>query len=870
MEFVFLILLLVGAVPLGLAIWIGILSGRVRALEETLRSLSQGAFQNIPTSARQAPQVQEEVSHAQEEIVAPEPVREPFVPPPSIQEEKVPFNWEALFGGKAFVWLGALALAFAGFYLVKYSIEANLIGPRVRLSLGFVFGLSLLVGADQVRKHPALANGIPISQGLSGAGLVALYSVFYAAAKLYDLLPMWGAFTGMACVTGVAVILSLRFGMPIAIMGLAGGFLTPFFLESDTPSALSLFGYLYVLVAAMSFVAYGRGWTLLLALIPVGAFAWVVLWHLSDLFVPGDGMILSGFLVATALTNMSFMLRARPETFTSIGSLHPSVLTKAILVVSFLMMASLMDGATYSDVQWGLLWLLCAGTVAMSFFDEARFFFVLWAALATVACMFLTWVSDDGRYFLTTLAFGALFSVGGRLLMSRAKDPRPWAAMNVGVSLGWFVLVYLKVGEGGLFDGIPYFWSILACGFATVSALTVSALLTHVPKDHPHKEILLGLYVFGCAAFLALGLFVALPGRFLPLALSGLMALLGYINTRVPLKYTPFVMTLLGAACVISLSLDVTVYMMDMDVPEDIALWPSMTLALPALFFGAGLWMVRGASQSIRLFLGGACLSLATLASYVMVRKAFHGFLFGGAANWDALRSTLLNTPDFLERGFLNQIFFILSICLFWGARRWSFDGARRAGEVMMIIAFGRVILFDLLQDFPLFAEMRADVGNAPLFNGLLLTYGAPVFWGVVAHKLLQGTLSRPWEKFYKGGALFLTFVWVSLTVRHLFHGGHLSLQAAPMTDGEIYTYSAMWILTGVGYLLLGMVRKDQDIRIASLPVMLISIGKVFFYDASSLTGLTRALSFLVLGLVLLALSWFYTRFVFTKADPKI
>ncbi|MBA4118003.1 MAG: hypothetical protein C0514_03805 [Candidatus Puniceispirillum sp.] len=864
MEFVFLILLLVGAVPLGLAIWIGILSGRVRALEETLRSLSQGAFQKLPARGAPVPQVQEEVSHAQEEIVAPELAREPFVPTPSIQEEKVPFNWEALFGGKAFVWLGALALAFAGFYLVKYSIEANLIGPRVRLSLGFVFGLSLLVGADQVRKHPALANGIPISQGLSGAGLVALYSVFYAAAKLYDLLPMWGAFTGMACVTGVAVILSLRFGMPIAIMGLVGGFLTPFFLESDTPSALSLFGYLYVLVAAMSFVAYGRGWTLLLALIPVGAFAWVVVWHLSDLFVPGDGMILSGFLVATALTNMFFMLRTREETFTSIGSLHPSILTKAILVVSFLMMASLMDGAFYSDVQWGLLWLLCAGTVAMAFFDEARFFFVLWAALATVACMFLTWISDDGRYFLTTLAFGALFSVGGRLLMSRATDPRPWAAMNVGVSLGWFVLVYLKVGEGGLFDGIPYFWSILAFGFAAVSAFTVSALLTHVPKDHPHKEILLGLYVFGCAAFLALGLFVALPGRFLPLALSGLMALLGYVNTRVPLKHTPFVMTLLGAACVISLFWDDALYVLGMNVPQDIALWPSMTLALPALFFGASLLMVRGASASIRLFFGSACLLLATTAAYIIVRKAFNGFLFDDVNNWH------LSRPDFLERGFLNQIFFILSIALFWGARRWSFEGARRAGEVMMIIAFGRVILFDLLQDFPLFAGMDADVGSAPLFNGLLLTYFAPVLWSVAAHKLLQGTLSRSWEKFYKGAALFLTFVWVSLTVRHLFHGGHISLEAALMSDGEIYTYSAVWILVGVGYLLLGMVRKDHDIRIASLPVMLISIGKVFFYDASSLTGLTRALSFLVLGLVLLALSWFYTRFVFTKADSKI
>ena len=40
-------------------------------------------------------------------------------------------------------------------------------------------------------------------------------------------------------------------------------------------------------------------------------------------------------------------------------------------------------------------------------------------------------------------------------------------------------------------------------------------------------------------------------------------------------------------------------------------------------------------------------------------------------------------------------------------------------------------------------------------------------------------------------------------------------------------------------------------------------VAKVFLYDASALTGLLRVFSFFGLGLSLLSLSWFYTRFVF-------
>ena len=58
-------------------------------------------------------------------------------------------------------------------------------------------------------------------------------------------------------------------------------------------------------------------------------------------------------------------------------------------------------------------------------------------------------------------------------------------------------------------------------------------------------------------------------------------------------------------------------------------------------------------------------------------------------------------------------------------------------------------------------------------------------------------------------------------------------------------------------------------IRIASLGILLLTVGKVFLYDASELTGLWRVFSFFGLGLSLLGLSWFYSRFVFAVRIQK-
>jgi uncharacterized membrane protein len=55
-------------------------------------------------------------------------------------------------------------------------------------------------------------------------------------------------------------------------------------------------------------------------------------------------------------------------------------------------------------------------------------------------------------------------------------------------------------------------------------------------------------------------------------------------------------------------------------------------------------------------------------------------------------------------------------------------------------------------------------------------------------------------------------------------------------------------------------------LRYASLVVMAATVIKVFLFDTSELRDLWRVISFLGLGLSLMALAWMYRRFFSTQA----
>ena len=79
---------------------------------------------------------------------------------------------------------------------------------------------------------------------------------------------------------------------------------------------------------------------------------------------------------------------------------------------------------------------------------------------------------------------------------------------------------------------------------------------------------------------------------------------------------------------------------------------------------------------------------------------------------------------------------------------------------------------------------------------------------------------------------------------------------------GELAPIAAV-VLLGVGILV-----NSERARLASAAVIALTILKAFVIDMSTLTGVYRALSFMCLGVVLVAIGWLYQRILFRRQMP--
>lgn len=72
---------------------------------------------------------------------------------------------------------------------------------------------------------------------------------------------------------------------------------------------------------------------------------------------------------------------------------------------------------------------------------------------------------------------------------------------------------------------------------------------------------------------------------------------------------------------------------------------------------------------------------------------------------------------------------------------------------------------------------------------------------------------------------------------------------------------SAFWAATGFGAIVWGMLRRSPKARLGGLALLMVAIAKVWTYDLAELEELARSLSFVALGLLLLAGAFAYQRF---------
>src|SRR5690606_37494911 len=114
---------------------------------------------------------------------------------------------ETALGTRWAVWVGGIALALGGVFLVRYSIEAGIFGPGVRLAAAALFGIALAVAGEFARRS---AFRVPVG-GLDAAYVPAIltaassFTLFAAAFAAHDVYGFIGPAAAFVLLAAIAL-----------------------------------------------------------------------------------------------------------------------------------------------------------------------------------------------------------------------------------------------------------------------------------------------------------------------------------------------------------------------------------------------------------------------------------------------------------------------------------------------------------------------------------------------------------------------------------------------------------------------------------------------------------------------------------------
>jgi len=298
---------------------------------------------------------------------------------------------------------------------------------------------------------------------------------------------------------------------------------------------------------------------------------------------------------------------------------------------------------------------------------------------------------------------------------------------------------------------------------------------------------------------------------------------------------------------------------------------PVMQLGISALLMGAALWFMlqrRKDDNTMHRLLFGTAMSLVLAAVYYVARAAFlPEQLVDGSDGGNVYMYGFATQAGFFKRGAITLAMAAGGAGLMLACRRWGLTFAKGWGMWLVHLAVARLGYYDGLLMNPFFNHSQF-VGDMPLVNGITMVYG---LGAVLCALALSGRLdvirSGTGRNMYGIVGLGLLFLFASFTVRQGFHGGVMFPGDTPTV--EFYCYSVAWLLTGLGLLGLGIWRRNKPVRMAAVGFIGVTIFKVFLFDAGELEGLYRIFSFFGLGVSLIGLSYFYTRFVLNVSDGE-
>ncbi len=203
-------------------------------------------------------------------------------------------------------------------------------------------------------------------------------------------------------------------------------------------------------------------------------------------------------------------------------------------------------------------------------------------------------------------------------------------------------------------------------------------------------------------------------------------------------------------------------------------------------------------------------------------------------------------------------------ITLGWLVEAGALFGASRAGRGLLLRLLGTVALvLGVARLIAVDSFDRTTLLVNPRFGLYMVAIAA---LAVLAYNTRGGSteVERQWC-----GAAIIAMNILALLALHFeiiqyfqpqFGAAYSEASRQTATTLRDFTYSTVWMLYGSGLMLMGFWRRSAFLRWQAIVLLAATAAKVFLFDISTLERGYRIVAFIVLGAILLAVSFFYQR----------
>ena len=773
-------------------------------------------------------------------------------PPPRKTITKKPSSIELLFKQLRagfeqnwMTWIGAIALALGGVFLAKYSLEAGLLSPAMRLSAGGLFGIGLIAAAYYLHYKRIVFEGFNnyIPAALASGGFMTCFALMFLAYNSFSMLSAEWAFIGLAVIAVCASVMAIKLGPLLAVIGIIGAYSVPIWVNTGSGQLFSLLIYVALVSVAAAVVAHKVKRIWLWYLLWVGHIGWylvgLTLFNYDTVWLIGAFALLSILgLIAIARLGLGFnTLEVRPHSFKRLVNLFPDH-GLLLAFIAPLMIAMLLS---VFNLQWQIVALLSIALLLFLVLKNSRW--DAWQAVSLLIALLLvvsakqTYAFNDALFiFKNEYGLGLLLALGlsGYGLYFGNKYPKR-LAFHLLASLSMFALVgtlYAMIPNTALATAYPL-WAVLLC--------LMSAVLIKFTQNNTTLWQRFSYWV-GANANITLAITMLLSDSGLTIALAVQVLLLSLLIKKYNVAMPHWPIKALVAALLLRLTL--SPWTPSYDELSIFGLhWSLVVYPLCiGLFFAAAKCFN---TSELKIWLEGA--ALHCLALFVTTETSYQ--LVGHYPQLFSL--------SFYEQVLLSCNLLALGCVYLYRAQSAGQLGKlyRTAGFILSALA-GLLLINTTLDDNPLL--MRLYVGETPIFNWILLIWFVPsllALWLASLVKPLNAKLSQ----ITLGVSGLLALLAINTLIRQYWQGGFIYLDKAT-SDAELYSYSVIWLLLGALVVIAGHLKQQRLLQNVGLGILSTVIVKVFLIDMANLTGLLKALSFIGLGLSLVGLSWLFQK----------